>query len=317
VAQPLHSRDDLLVDDLNGPDAQLWLRSLIDVAYGSSLQSIVASSVGRASPDLKELSQFSRRPQGVALSDYWLSQYRPLPDEVLQDPSVRRSVQSSIELAVHEDAGLRLFCARGTDHWQAPGAQEATKWVFDTQAVVFCRRLLAVAAEIASRTGYLGPWVLAVGLPTSPAHGRWPSTGTPSPTALLATVPPGTGKARWRAPKSWSTQPVASPVGCSDNCYERWEALQPRATAAERRRRRAGEPSRLAPDHRAVSRTGLTGHPLPLTTADLQRSRRRVDYWDMPVVLRPQRTGWSLGSSTRQDPGQWQRRYVGGQATEA
>lgn len=150
VASPLAPRPEMLLSQLKDANVHQLVRS---GGYGT----VPAGPLGgeRFSPDLSAASRYSRRADGTALSTD-----NVLPDRMLAvEPGTYRP-EDLVDVEFGEDGAIRVVMTRLSD---VGGADSSEQQIFDVAAVVYVRRVMAMAIYISDLTGYHGGWQLAVG----------------------------------------------------------------------------------------------------------------------------------------------------------
>jgi len=149
LAEPVAAPPEMLLALTSGPGWNQRLGEFAARAHTAEVNQALAYT-GGFSPDLDYASNGARRPRGAARADHRLATDRTLREDA-RDEDV-------VELEVHEDGGLRIFMGRLSDTMD-----DGEKVLFDTAAVIYVRRLLALVRAAAEEGGYFGNWVLALG----------------------------------------------------------------------------------------------------------------------------------------------------------
>lgn len=154
VAQPLTASRQVALGLTSAPEQTL--RRLVDDAEGSIPQSM------KAEPGPNMLSYFSRRAQGVALSDHsltgpgrtlWPSRDGAEPDE-----------ERMLDVEFRQDGGLRLLAGRLTALWGVKSHDDSSPYyaILDAIAVGYSLRLVQWAVASSRLSGYRGAWAFGV-----------------------------------------------------------------------------------------------------------------------------------------------------------
>lgn len=150
VAQPLAGRRDMLLDLISGPEWNANLAHLLQQAFTPEINALLAGA--SFEPSLISASNGFRRARGAARATPNLGDGRRFT------PSVSSSSENAVELQILEDGGLRVFLSRFSD---TPSGGESV--IFDSAAVSYTRRFLALVQTAAEQGGYFGNWTLAFG----------------------------------------------------------------------------------------------------------------------------------------------------------
>ncbi|OUS91941.1 helix-turn-helix domain-containing protein [Rhodococcus sp. NCIMB 12038] len=149
LAEPVLGAPDLLAPVTNAPRWQEHVLRLTNGARTSAIEDQLHHLAG-TSPDWGALSQFDRRPAGIAVTSFGLEPGRLLrPNQKDED---------ALEIEIDEDGAVRLFMSRLSDAI-TPGQQV----VFADAPVIHLHRLLALVTSLATESGYHGNWRLGVG----------------------------------------------------------------------------------------------------------------------------------------------------------
>jgi hypothetical protein len=143
LAQPEVSNDEALVDFLSG-DAETILHNML-------IDTMRERNSGSFEPDVNRLVGVQRRPEGLALHNYW--------------NSGRTSNPRMFELIIREDCGIRLVHAGGTDKFRRKVYPEVDpiKIVILDLVVGLTYSAVALAGKLADQYGtYQGQWRLGV-----------------------------------------------------------------------------------------------------------------------------------------------------------
>ena len=150
IAQPVGARSDLLERVVGGSGPRGWHDFLYDLVGGTA----AGRPLGPGwSPDIKNLSEPTRRADGWALSSPSIR-----PGRTVEAPSSDRLHNVDVEknlldLEVNEDGGLRLFCGRASDTLRGE-----VECVIDGLVIGLTKRLVLVAETVANTTDWLGSW---------------------------------------------------------------------------------------------------------------------------------------------------------------
>lgn len=142
VAQPLASPPELLTPLIGSPE----LSQLVGAVPTPMARS------GRALPDWSFLDHHNEpRAHGSGFHSRGLSarQFRPELDY---------AEKGLLDLEIHDDGRLSLFCGRGSD------VHQGHTYVNDDGIVALTRSLITLAGQLAADRGYAGRWLLAVGV---------------------------------------------------------------------------------------------------------------------------------------------------------
>lgn len=148
IAQPLAADDELLFRVVAAGGLAGWVRE--KVQSGAPCHGAGTTY----SPDLGSVAtEVSRRADGVALATYQLGPGRvPRPN----GPAGVKDTDM-LELEIREDGGLRLFCGRGSEE-----ITEGKRVAFEPLIAGLTMRVLLVAGEVVTSTGYGGSWDLGL-----------------------------------------------------------------------------------------------------------------------------------------------------------
>ena len=111
-----------------------------------------------APPHLVSASQFSGRQNGFALHTYEMAPNRHLQANGAHAPEE----DDLLDIEIHDDGGLRIFCGRASYHRSVPG--QPIGIVLHALIVSWVRQVIAGSLAIAERTSYLGPWAFAIAI---------------------------------------------------------------------------------------------------------------------------------------------------------
>lgn len=154
VAQPLTAPRQVAQALTTGPEQ--GLRSLLQDVEDS------IPDLMQGEPSPRMLSHFSRRAQGVALSDYTLSG----PGRTLvsiregADPDEERM----LDVEFRQDGGVRLLAGRLTSIVGTRAHDDPTPYfaILEVHAVAYSFRLVHWALAVSERTGYRGAWAFGI-----------------------------------------------------------------------------------------------------------------------------------------------------------
>ena len=163
VAQPVSGRSDMLLEFTSGENWNNRLFALIERAYTPDLNAMLANF--ESNPDLRlDATTGYRRARGAARATRNLGEvgraewdFGLTGSEVLALEDEKKLDADAIELQVHEDGGLRLYCSR----FSALRTRE--QMIFDWVAVSLTLRFLAIVVAAAGEADYVGNWALAFG----------------------------------------------------------------------------------------------------------------------------------------------------------
>jgi hypothetical protein len=164
VAIPSWSRPEMLHDALldRAIDGRSWLT-----------QSIVHARPGEyniGSPDLSQTIGVARRADGWAAFTYCVG-----PDRQVRANGPHAADESDLlDLEIHEDGSIHLFCGRATD------SREEQRWLFLSLVSGLAGRVVRCAEVITELTEYSGPWAFGLAIEglqgaISWGRGRWMS----------------------------------------------------------------------------------------------------------------------------------------------
>lgn len=149
LAEPVLGSPDLLSGVTNAPRWQEQVLRATNSAKSPAIDGQLRH-LGGISPDWEALSQFDRRPSGVAITSFGLEPGRRLrPNQKDED---------ALEVEIGEDGTIRLFMSRLSDAI-VPGQQV----VFADAPVIHLRRFLALVTALATEAGYHGNWRVGIG----------------------------------------------------------------------------------------------------------------------------------------------------------
>ncbi len=164
LAEPLAGRPEMLVPLVSGDNWNHRLGHFLDRAcYTDETARAFGRDEGQFHPDVRLCTEGSRRTRGAAKATYNLDSGRALRE------ADSRGSEDVVEVEVHEHGGVRMFMSRLSYSVGGP-VGEPEQVIFDTAAVVFTRRLVALTLAVADEAGYFGPWALAAG--ATGLHGR-------------------------------------------------------------------------------------------------------------------------------------------------
>lgn len=144
VAQPLRAAPDLAHELIDNGDVHRLLQ------FSGEL--LVERSLRQWAPAPASAGSFSRRAEGVAQSSHELAG----PRQVLDAETAARREQSSVDLELRDDGGLRMFIGRATD------SRQGDLMILDGLALAYASRIVECARSVAFQTGYYGPWLLGI-----------------------------------------------------------------------------------------------------------------------------------------------------------
>lgn len=151
LAEPVAGRLEMLLPLVSGQGWGTRMQSFAATAFTADVRQTLGD-LG-FSPDLDHASSLARRAAGAALTSYSVTTDRTLRDDVHDEDAV--------ELEIHEDGGIRIFMSRLSDSVRDSVRDEQE--LFESAAIIYVRRLLALVLTAADESGYLGNWALAVG----------------------------------------------------------------------------------------------------------------------------------------------------------
>lgn len=113
---------------------------------------LVEHSLRGWAPDPSYASSFSRRADGIAYSSPELTSHRQVTDA---ETATHRE-DSSVDLELRDDGGLRMFIGRATYR------QDGDLMVMDGLALAYATRIVECARSVSVLTGYYGRWLLSI-----------------------------------------------------------------------------------------------------------------------------------------------------------
>ncbi|MEH1124834.1 AlbA family DNA-binding domain-containing protein [Micromonospora sp. CPCC 206061] len=144
VAQPLATRDDVMVELLTAPD---FMNRMLAITNG------ISQNIGNNYfwPTIEVATRRSRRAEGVALTSYSGNDH------------IRES--GMIDLLVKEDAGVSLICGRGTDVVKPDAMADPASVLQAVVVLGLTHSVLTLAGRLADHyAAYQGQWIVGVRL---------------------------------------------------------------------------------------------------------------------------------------------------------
>ncbi len=143
VARPVVATSPVMLQERLGREWRSWIRDEL----------VNRPQWGLFSPDLpNNATLLVRRPDGWAATTEYIGLDRTVQETALED--------YLLELEVHEDGGLALFCGRASDSHSG----SATRWTFEDLLAGLTWRVIRAAAAVSAKTDYLGNWDFGVAL---------------------------------------------------------------------------------------------------------------------------------------------------------
>jgi hypothetical protein len=149
LAEPVSAPPEMLLALTSGPGWNLRMAEFVNRALTAEVNQAL-EGIGGFNPDLDYASNGARRPRGAARATHRLAADRTVADDAKE--------KEIVELEVHEDGGMRVFMGRFSDTMD-----DGEDVLFESAAVIYTRRLLALVRAVAEDGGYFGNWLLAVG----------------------------------------------------------------------------------------------------------------------------------------------------------
>lgn len=161
IARPLTPHRDMLLHLTDGSGWQSRLHALAQ----RGLSTDVSNALGRGgivafSPDAGRWNQFDLRPRGAALTSSNFGPGRVLRSE---DDLGTTSGDSLTEFEVDASGELRMYMSRLSAQRRSERTGQYRSLCFESAAVIYVRRLCAIAFAAAEEAGYFGNWAIAMG----------------------------------------------------------------------------------------------------------------------------------------------------------
>jgi hypothetical protein len=137
-------------------DGRTWLAS--SIVHGRP-----GAQAGGWSPDLNEANETTRRADGWAAFSYSIGTDRQLRDNGPAGVDESRL----LDLEIHEDGSVHLFCARATD------TRQEGRSLFLPLVAGFIGRVIRSAEVVTELTAYRGPWGLGVAIDKLQGASPW------------------------------------------------------------------------------------------------------------------------------------------------